>query len=96
MFRAARRPLLRVLRGVLGYAVDDGRIARNPANGIKVPRTKGTPRQVLSLPELRTFAAALNERERGVALVLAYPAFAGPSWPRSTSGTSSGMAGAWS
>jgi integrase len=70
VFRAARRPLLRVLRGVLGYAVDDGRIARNPANGIKVPRTKGTPRQVLSLPELRTFAAALNERERGVALVL--------------------------
>ena len=65
-----KRDALRVLRGVLDYAVEDGRIAKNPAVGIKVAGTKGTPGQALSLGELRTFVAKLDERERDVALVL--------------------------
>jgi hypothetical protein len=39
-----RRDALRILRGVLGYAVEDGGIRRNPALGIRVPGTKGAPR----------------------------------------------------
>jgi hypothetical protein len=35
-------------------AVEDGRIARNPAVGIKVPGTKGTSAVALTLAELRT------------------------------------------
>lgn len=65
-----KRDALRVLRGVLEYAVEDGRIAKNPAQRIKVPGTKGTPGQALSLGEFRTFVAKLDERERDIALVL--------------------------
>jgi integrase len=66
-----KRDALRVLRGVLGFAMEDGRIARNPAVGIKVPGTKGTPGVALSLAELRTFVAALTPPHHEVALVLA-------------------------
>jgi integrase len=66
-----RRDALRVLRGVLAYAMEDGRIARNPAAGIRVPGTKGTPGVALTLAELRTFVAALNKPHHEVALVLA-------------------------
>lgn len=72
-----KRDALRVLRGVLGYAVEDGRIAKNPAMGIKVTGTKGTPGQALSLAELRTFVAALKPPHHEVALVLA---LAGLRW----------------
>ncbi|MFC8501726.1 tyrosine-type recombinase/integrase [Pedococcus sp. NPDC057267] len=72
-----KRDALRVLRGVLAYAVEDGRIARNPAVGIRVPGTKGTPGVALSLAELRTFVAALHPPHHEVALVLA---LAGLRW----------------
>ncbi|GAA2497163.1 tyrosine-type recombinase/integrase [Terrabacter carboxydivorans] len=65
-----KRDALRVLRNVLDYAVEDGRIVKNPAAGIRVAGTKGTPGQALSMGELRTFVAALSESERDVALVL--------------------------
>jgi len=38
-----KRDALRILRAVLDYAVEDGRIARNPALGIRVTGTKGSP-----------------------------------------------------
>ncbi|GAA1241432.1 tyrosine-type recombinase/integrase [Oryzihumus leptocrescens] len=72
-----KRDALRVLRGVLGYAVEDGRIPRNPAVGIKIAGTKGTPGQALSLAELRVFVAALKPPHHEVALVLA---LAGLRW----------------
>ena len=72
-----KRDALRVLRGVLGYAMEDGRIARNPAAGIKVAGTKGTPGVALTLAELRAFVAALEEPHDEVALVLA---LAGLRW----------------
>jgi integrase len=65
-----KRDALRVLRGVLEYAVEDGRIAKNPAVKIKVAGTKGTPGQALSLGEFRAFVGKLDPRERDVALVL--------------------------
>jgi integrase len=72
-----KRDALRVLRGVFAFAVEDGRIARNPAVGIKVPGTKGTPGIALTLAELRTFVAALTPPHHEVALVLA---LAGLRW----------------
>ncbi|GEM_PF-681006 len=72
-----KRDALRVLRGVLAFAVEDGRIARNPAVGIKVAGTKGTPGQALSLGELRIFVAALTPPHHEIALVLA---LAGLRW----------------
>lgn len=65
-----KRDALRVLRSVLDYAVEDGRIVKNPTHNIKVAGTKGSAGQALSLSELRTFVATLDERERDVALVL--------------------------
>ena len=82
-----KRDALRVLRGVLGFAVEDGRIARNPAVGIKVPGTKGTPGVALTLAELRTFVAALTPPHHEVALLRLWPGCGGPSWLPSTSAT---------
>lgn len=65
-----KRDALRVLRNLLAYAVEDGRIPKNVAAGIKVTGTKGTPGQALSMQEFRAFVAALDEQERPVALVL--------------------------
>lgn len=72
-----KRDALRVLRWVLWYAVEDGRIARNPALGNKITGTKGTPGQALTLTELRTFVGALKPPYGEEALVLA---LAGLRW----------------
>lgn len=72
-----KRDALRVLRGIFAYAVEDGRITRNPASGIKVSGTKRTPGQALSVSELRAFVAALEPEGRDVATVLA---FSGLRW----------------
>lgn len=72
-----KRDALRVLRGVLAYAIEDGRIPRNAAVGIKISGTKGTPGQALSLPELRVFVSALKPPHHEIALVLA---LAGLRW----------------
>lgn len=66
-----KRDALRVLRGVLEHAVADGRIARNPAVGIKVAGTKGSAGQALSMPEFRAFVEALHPDHRDEARVLA-------------------------
>ncbi len=72
-----KRDALRVLRGVLAYAVEDERIAKNPALGIKITGTKGSPGQALTMSELRTFVAALKPPHHEIALVLA---LAGLRW----------------
>ena len=72
-----KRDALRVLRAILDFAMEDGRIARNPAVGIRVAGTKGSPGQALSLPELREFVAALRPPHHEVALVLS---LAGLRW----------------
>lgn len=69
---ATRKHALRVLRGVLGHAMEEGRIPRNPALGIRVVGAKqNRAGQALSPVELRAFCAALTPPWGGLALVLA-------------------------
>lgn len=47
-----------VMRQILNAAVLDGRLNRNPALGVSLPRTKAKEKKVLSLDQLRTLASA--------------------------------------
>ncbi len=47
-----------VLRMVLGAAVEDGRIARNPCDGVKLPKREHTDRGYLSHVQVAALAAA--------------------------------------
>lgn len=75
---AGRRPLTassvrqvhRVLSLVLSFAVKDGRLVRNVAEGVPLPRAAKPDKRFLSLEELRTLADAADERDRLAILVL--------------------------
>lgn len=56
-----------VLRQILKAAVLDGRLNRNPAEGVSIPRVKSREKQALSLEQLRALARECGEFE---ALVL--------------------------
>ena len=75
---AGRRPLAassvrqihRVLSLVLSFAVRDGRLARNVAEGVPLPRAAKPDKRFLSLEELRTLADCAGDEGRLVVLVL--------------------------
>jgi integrase len=60
-----------VLRQVLGAAVDDHRIPRNPCDGVKLPKSKHADRGYLSHTQVAALAAAI-ERLPEVIRFLAY------------------------
>lgn len=51
----------RVLALALKYAVLDGRLARNPADGVPLPRAKSRPKRFLSHAEVESLAAECGE-----------------------------------
>ncbi|OBF96438.1 integrase [Mycobacterium sp. 852002-51152_SCH6134967] len=60
-----------VLRQVLGAAVEDGRIPRNPCDGVKLPKRQHPDRAYLSHSQVATLAAAVT-RQGEVVKFLAY------------------------
>ncbi|MDB5288744.1 MAG: hypothetical protein JWR05_3693 [Mucilaginibacter sp.] len=54
---ATVRYIHRVLSLALAYAVLDGRLSRNPAEGVKLPRAKSRPKRFLSHGEVEHLAA---------------------------------------
>ncbi|TWS22283.1 tyrosine-type recombinase/integrase [Tsukamurella sputi] len=50
-----------VLRRILAQAVEDGRLAVNPANGVKLPAITPTEMRFLTLEELRALATAAED-----------------------------------
>lgn len=52
-----------VMRQIMGAAVLDGRLNRNPVLGVKLPRTKSKEKQALSMPQLRRLAEECGEYE---------------------------------
>jgi integrase len=60
-----------LLRQVLGAAVEDGRLARNPCEGVRLPKRKHADRGYLTHSQVGQLAAAL-ERNREVVRFLAY------------------------
>lgn len=65
-----------VLRQVLGAAVEDSRIARNPCDGVKLPKRKHADRGYLSHEQVIALASAV-ERD---AVVIRFLAYTGLRW----------------
>lgn len=61
-----------ILAGILDDAVADQRLARNPARGVKLPRSGSKTRRYLTAAEVEALADAVGERWRPVLHVLAW------------------------
>ena len=61
----------RVLSLILEHAVRDGRLARNPATGVRMPRARMPEKRFLTHEQVATLADAAG-KQRLVILVLAY------------------------
>jgi integrase len=61
----------RILHMILNTAVDDGRLVRNPASRVKLPRDRGREKRFLSHAEVAALADAAGP-DRLIMLVLAY------------------------
>jgi integrase len=68
---ATIRHIYKVFYGVLQSAMQDGRIARNPAAGVKLPRAVGREKRFLDHEQVAHLANAAGE-DRLIILVLAY------------------------
>jgi integrase len=68
---AVRRHVL-VLRVVLDAAVQDGRLARNPAKSVKLPAERSRPMRFLNADEVARLADATPEHYRRLVLTAAY------------------------
>lgn len=62
----------RVFSQILKQAVHDGRLARNPAEGITLPRVARAPRRYLTHLQVQQLAEACGPGHRRVVLFLAY------------------------
>ena len=51
-----------VLRQVLGAAVEDSRIPRNPCDGVRLPKRKHSDRGYLSLEQVAALASAVERQ----------------------------------
>lgn len=63
----------RVLSLILAFAVRDGRLQRNSADGVPLPRTVASEKRFLTATDLRTLAGAASERsgpESGLAILV--------------------------
>lgn len=65
------RHVHKILHGLLQSAFLDGRIARNPATGLKLPRDRGRDKRFLRHDEVAALAEAAGE-DKLIILVLAY------------------------
>ncbi len=82
-----------VLRQVLGAAVEDSRIARNPCDGVSLPKRKHSDRGYLSHRQVVALASAVA-RQGEVSDSCCTPACGGVRWPRFGSRTSTCRAAA--
>jgi integrase len=63
---------LQVLSQILGSAVEGGRLARNPALGVKPPKVQRKEMQFLDAEQVEWLAAAIERRYRPLILFAAY------------------------
>jgi len=69
---ATTRKALFALRQCLDAAVDDGRLTRNPANGVPLPTERAKPPRFLSQAEVTRLVDAMPDRYRSLVLAGAY------------------------
>jgi integrase len=64
--------LAQILSKCLRAAVDDGRLARNPAAGLDLPRVEREEMRFLSASDVATLAESIDERWRALVILAAY------------------------
>jgi len=70
----------RVISAVLTQAVDDGLIGRNPAETVKVPKTRERDQRYLTAEQVTELAHAVEQRMRGSAQLVKLLAYGGLRW----------------
>jgi hypothetical protein len=76
-----------VLSQILAAGVEGGRIARNPAAGVRLPRIVRRDMHFLAAWQVEDLAAAIDPRYELLVRFAAYTGFAPGSWWRCVSGT---------
>ena len=81
---ASVRKIVNVLSGALQLAVDDGRLAANPAQRLKLPKISKSQKRFLSHTQVAALAKSVEAHSAGngyglLVLVLAYGGFGGAS-----------------
>ncbi|WP_447588394.1 tyrosine-type recombinase/integrase [Microbacterium lacticum] len=81
---ATVRKIVNVLSGALRFAVEDGRLASNPAQRLKLPKPTKTRKRYLSHDQVAALAQAIDQakdgREYGYGLVVLVLAYCGLRW----------------
>ncbi|WP_166873912.1 tyrosine-type recombinase/integrase [Salinibacterium sp. ZJ450] len=62
------RKVVNVLSGALQFAIEDGRLAANPASRLKLPKKTKTAKRYLTHDQVAALAQAVGERSNGSAL----------------------------
>ncbi|MCJ7781226.1 MAG: site-specific integrase [Acidimicrobiia bacterium] len=70
----------RVVSAVLAQAVNDGLIGRNPAETVKVPKTRERDQRYLTAEQVTELAHAVEQRMRGGAPLVKLLAYGGLRW----------------
>ena len=70
----------RVVSAVLAQAVNDGLIGRNPAETVKVPKTRERDQRYLTAEQVTELAHAVEQRMRGGAQLVKLLAYGGLRW----------------
>ena len=70
----------RVVSAVLAQAVNDGLIGRNPAETVKVPKTRERDQRYLTAEQVTELADAVEQRMRGGAQLVKLLAYGGLRW----------------
>lgn len=84
----------RVLSMILKYAIRDGRLSRNPADGVRLPRVRQKRHPYLTHAQLHELAALCGSEGLAV-LFLGYTGLRWASWPRSNAEASTSTDGEW-
>jgi len=77
---ASVRKIVNVLSGAIQYAVDDGRLAANPASKLKLPRVAKVSKKYLTHQQVHDLAAAVDRRWSGYGALIQVLAYCGLRW----------------
>jgi integrase len=69
-----------LLRMILGAAVEDGRLAKNPAAGVRLPKRQHADRGYLSHRQVMALAEAVDGERGGDGLIVRFLAYCGLRW----------------
>jgi integrase len=75
-----QRQARQVLHAALDQAITDGLIGRNPAAGVKIPRTQPREHRYLTAEQVAVLATACEDRQPGAGILVRTLSYAGIRW----------------